>query len=270
MNHMRFTTSHSHHPAKVFGGGAAVGTLGGLIGLGGAEFRLPLLISLFGFAAVQAVILNKVMSLTVVAFAIPFRSESVPFNELFSHGDIVLTLLAGSLIGAWLGADWVTKLANRTLYRLIAVLLVMMALVLIWGHALMNGVSFDLTQNERLISGIVAGFGIGVVASVMGVAGGELLIPTIMLLFGADLVLAGSLSLVVSLPTMLAGLARYRRDDRFAVLGEHKGFVAWMLLGSVAGVALGGWLLIWVANDWLLYGLAAILLLSAYKVARHP
>jgi len=42
-----------------FGTGALIGTLGGLIGLGGAEFRLPLLISLFGFEGLEAVILNK-------------------------------------------------------------------------------------------------------------------------------------------------------------------------------------------------------------------
>src|SRR6516164_9549859 len=42
-----------------FGGGAVIGALGGLIGLGGAEFRLPLLIGAFRFAALQAVILNK-------------------------------------------------------------------------------------------------------------------------------------------------------------------------------------------------------------------
>ena len=42
------------------GAGAAVGLLGGMIGLGGAEFRLPLLIGLFGFLALEAVILNKV------------------------------------------------------------------------------------------------------------------------------------------------------------------------------------------------------------------
>ncbi|MGI5349923.1 hypothetical protein ACQEU8_17320 [Streptomyces sp. CA-250714] len=40
----------------VFGAGAAIGVLGGMIGLGGAEFRLPLLISLFGFAALSAVV----------------------------------------------------------------------------------------------------------------------------------------------------------------------------------------------------------------------
>ena len=33
--------------------GASVGVLGGLIGLGGAEFRLPLLISVFGFTALR-------------------------------------------------------------------------------------------------------------------------------------------------------------------------------------------------------------------------
>jgi hypothetical protein len=32
---------------------------GGLIGLGGAEFRLPLLIGVFGFAALAAVILKR-------------------------------------------------------------------------------------------------------------------------------------------------------------------------------------------------------------------
>ena len=42
--------------------GAGVGLLGDLIGLYGAEFRLPLLTGLFGFAALQAVIMNKAMS----------------------------------------------------------------------------------------------------------------------------------------------------------------------------------------------------------------
>ena len=37
----------------------------------------------------------------------------------------------------------------------------------------------------------------------MGVAGGELLIPTIVLLYGVDIKIGGSLSLVASLPTTL-------------------------------------------------------------------
>ena len=252
-----------------FLGGVSVGSLGGLIGLGGAEFRLPLLISFYGFVAVQAVILNKVMSLVVVASAIPLRGQVVDLSEVWSHNEVIFTLLTGSLVGAWLGADWVTKLANQTLYRLIAALLVLMAVVLLWSHYFASGVQFELSFQERLIFGIMAGFAIGVVASVMGVAGGELLIPTIMLLFGADIILAGSLAIMVSLPTMLSGLARYRRDPRFVVLVEQKRFVIMMLAGSIVGVALGAWLLTLIPTDYVLLVLAGLLLLSAYKVYHH-
>ena len=48
-----------------------------------------------------------------------------------------------------------------------------------------------------IVAGLVAGFCIGIVASLLGVAGGELLIPTLVLLFGIDVKLAGSLSLAV-------------------------------------------------------------------------
>ena len=68
-----------------FAGGAVIGTLGGLIGLGGAEFRLPLLIGPFRFAALEAVILNKAMSLVVVATALLFRTKTVPLAEIGAH-----------------------------------------------------------------------------------------------------------------------------------------------------------------------------------------
>lgn len=83
-----------------FLGGAVIGALGGLIGLGGAEFRLPLLIGLFGFAALDAVILNKAMSLVVVASALPFRGQTIPWETVAAHWPAVVNLLAGSLAGA--------------------------------------------------------------------------------------------------------------------------------------------------------------------------
>ena len=46
-----------------FGGGARIGALGGLIGLGRAEFRGG-----FRFVALEAVILNNAMCLVVVAW----------------------------------------------------------------------------------------------------------------------------------------------------------------------------------------------------------
>ncbi len=98
---------HDPHPRSdlaAFSGGGVVGILGGLIGLGGAEFRLPLLIGVFRFGALDAVILNKALSLIVVASALPFRAHSVPLADVAAQWPILLNLLGGSLLGAWLGA----------------------------------------------------------------------------------------------------------------------------------------------------------------------
>ncbi|MFI0844623.1 sulfite exporter TauE/SafE family protein [Mesorhizobium sp. IMUNJ 23232] len=251
-----------------FGGGAIIGALGGLIGLGGAEFRLPLLIGLFRFAALEAVILNKAMSLVVVASALPFRAATVPFATIAMHWSIVLNLLAGSLLGAWIGAGWATRLKSESLYKVIAGLLVVIAVVLVFGHDAAAGQPL-LTGLAQLVAGIVAGFGIGVVASLLGVAGGELLIPTLVLLFGADIKLAGSLSLAVSLPTMIVGFTRYSRDQSFSVIGRNRSFLLVMAAGSIVGAFVGGQLLGIMPNGVLLPALAIILLLSALKVWRH-
>jgi uncharacterized membrane protein YfcA len=239
-----------------------------MIGLGGAEFRLPLLIGLFRFAALEAVILNKAMSLVVVATALPFRAGTVPFSEIAAHWPIIVNLLAGSLVGAWFGASWATRLNSETLYKVLASLLVMIAVVLLLGHETAAAGSL-LVGTSQMIAGVIAGFGIGVVASLMGVAGGELLIPTLVLLFGADIKLAGSLSLAVSLPTMLVGFARYSRDQSFAVLGRNRTFLFTMAAGSAVGTFIGGLLLGIVPGTILLPALAAILLISALKVWRH-
>lgn len=255
--------------AAAFGGGTIIGTLGGLIGLGGAEFRLPLLIGAFHFAALEAVIVNKATSLVVVASALPFRAATVPLGDVAAHWPTIVNLLAGSLLGAWLGAGWATRLKSATLYRVIALLLVGIAALLLFGHDQHGGGRALASGNLQLVAGVMAGFVIGVVASLLGVAGGELLIPTLVLLFGVDIKLAGSLSLAISLPTMIVGFTRYSRDRSFAILGQSRAFVLVMALGSIVGTFIGGRLLGIVPSAILLPLLAAILIISAVKVWRH-
>jgi len=261
-------TASARSRSGAFAGGTIIGTLGGLIGLGGAEFRLPLLIGAFRFGALEAVILNKAMSLVVVATALPFRTGTVPIAEVAAHWPVILNLLAGSMLGAWFGAGWATKLRSETLYRIIALLLAAIAGVLLLGHDTSAHAAI-MTGPAQVIAGIAAGFFIGVVASLMGVAGGELLIPTLILLFGADIKLAGSLSLAVSLPTMIVGFTRYSRDQSFLVIGRNKAFLLTMAAGSIVGTFLGGQLLGFLPSDVLLPGLALILVVSAVKVWRH-
>lgn len=123
----------SRKPAATFAAGTAIGTLGGLIGLGGAEFRLPLLIGLFRFEPLEAIVLNKAMSLIVVTSALVFRTRTISLELIASHWGIVANLL-GSLLGAWLGASWATQMKSTTLFKVIAVLLVVIAAVLVLGH----------------------------------------------------------------------------------------------------------------------------------------
>jgi uncharacterized protein len=200
------------------------GLLGGLIGLGGAEFRLPLLIGLFGFAALHTVILNKTMSLVVVATALPVRLLTIPLAGMAEHWDVAVNLLAGSLVGAWLGASWATRMQTRALHQVLAGLLIGIAIVL---YASRRGemTAIGLEGPTLVAAGIAAGVGIGVVASVMGVAGSELLIPTIVLLYGLDIKRAGSMPLAVSLPTMIVAFSRYSQDQSFSILASHRRFV---------------------------------------------
>lgn len=84
----------------------------------------------------------------------------------------------------------------------------------------------------------------------MGVAGGELLIPTLVLLFGC-------------------WFTSYSRDQSFAVLGRNRMFVAIMAGGSILGAFIGARLLGVIPSALILPSLAAILVFSAWKVWRN-
>jgi uncharacterized protein len=259
----------SRHPLTSFVTGASIGVLGGLIGLGGAEFRLPLLIALFGFVALEAIIVNKAISLVVVASALAFRATTVPVSTVLEHSVTLVNLLAGSLIGAWMGASLATRLIPTTLYRTIAVLLGVIALLLAFGHDPSVPARPIAVGAGLVLLGVLACLAIGAIAALLGVAGGELLIPTLVLLFGVDIKVAGSLSLAVSLPTMLVGFARYSRDRNFAVLGANRTFTLTMAAGSVVGAYVGARLLAVVPGAVLVPLLVVILILAALKVWRH-
>jgi uncharacterized protein len=260
---------NSRRSTEAMGWGAVIGVLGGLVGLGGAEFRLPLLLGPFRFRPLDAVIVNKAISLVVVAAALLFRTRSVPAVEIATHGSVVANLLGGSLAGAWVGASQATRLRTETFYRLIAVLLLAIAGLLLAGHEAVGGSALAIAPPGLYVAGMVAGFLIGVIAALMGVAGGEFIIPTLVLLFGLDVKVAGSLSLAISLPTMITGFVRYSQDRSFVVLKTNRAFVLFMAAGSILGALCGGLLLGIVPTRYLLPILALILVISAIRVWQH-
>jgi uncharacterized membrane protein YfcA len=181
---------------------------------------------------------------------------------------VVVNLLTGSLIGAWIGATWATRMRSATLYRVLAVLLVLIAVALAWNHfGDLNPLVLDHVPDPAGASGRRRHWHRGRPDGCR--RGRAAHPPTIVLLFAVDIKIAGSLALAISLPTMLVAFARYSRDRSFEVLRVNKGFVLAMAAGSVIGTILGGLVLGAVPEGVLIPLLVALLLVSSVKVWRH-
>lgn len=91
-----------------------------------------------------------------------------------------------------------------------------------------------------IISGLALGLLIGAVAALLGVAGGELLIPTLLFIYGADIKTAGTASLMISIVTVGSGLWRYRRLDVLPDRTAMRQVALPMGIGSIIGAVIGG------------------------------
>jgi uncharacterized protein len=67
---------------KAFGWCVPIGGLAGLVGLGGGEFRLPVMMYVVGYPARTAVPLNLAVSLITLTFALVVRSRAVSVAAL--------------------------------------------------------------------------------------------------------------------------------------------------------------------------------------------
>jgi hypothetical protein len=73
----RTTPRQRHTSGLAFVFAVPIAVLGGLIGLGGAEFRLPVLVGPLGHPPRRAVPLNLAVSLATIAAALAVRSRSL-------------------------------------------------------------------------------------------------------------------------------------------------------------------------------------------------
>jgi uncharacterized protein len=252
-----------------FAWGALVGVLGGLIGLGGAEFRLPVLVSVFNYRTLQSIIINLIVSLVTVTFSFIFRSGVVGLENIAANWTAIVNILAGSLIGSYVGVYYATRINERLLNRVVVVFLIFLSIVLIGHNFIFSIGSVQLPSLVKIGVGFVAGIIIGMFSSMLGVAGGELIIPTIILVFAVDIKLAGSLSLAISIPTIIMGLLKYRSQQRFKEVKSEQKFIGSMAFGSILGAFLGSSLLMYVSSSFLYVILGTILLLSALKLSKH-
>src|SRR5829696_7976978 len=248
--------------------GAPIGLLGGLIGLGGAEFRLPVLAGVFGYRARRAVALNLAISLITVVSSLLIRSSTLSLAPLFALLPLIVAMILGSVSAAYVGTALVHRVSEGLLERVILVFLVVIGTALIVEAFLPQNVPGLLPEAlpVRVVAAVVFGLCIGLVSSLLGVAGGELIIPTLVFAFGAGIKTAGTASLLISLPTVAVGVIRHRRLGSFTDHSDLTQTVAPMGIGSVIGAVAGGLFVGVVSAAVLKFVLGMVLIVSAVRI----
>lgn len=232
------------HESLALVSGAAIGTLGGLVGLGGGEFRLPVLTSVFGYATRAAVPMNLVVSLITLVASLLTRACTLSLAAVAPFAIEAVALGVGGIAGARWSANLLTRISDHRLERSVAVLLAAVGVILIL-EAFLTANPAGLMPREPVAlaaSGLILGLVIGVVAALLGVAGGELLIPTLLFVYGADIRTAGTATLMISIVTVASGLWRYGRLDALPDRQAMRLVAAPMGFGSIVGAIVGGML----------------------------
>jgi uncharacterized membrane protein YfcA len=255
-------------PAAAACAGAAVAILGGLIGLGGAEFRLPILIAIFVLYPHRAIRINLLISLVTLAMSAVSRLSFVHAASVADYKLEVICMLASGIVAAWLGAGYLERIPKNRIMGVIGLLLLGTAALLAF-ETMISGTAWALLAHDsawRAPAAVVAGLLVGTISSLLGVAGGEFIIPMLIFIFGVDIRTAGTASVLISIPVVLTGVARHWLTGHYRSQSMLVYLVLPMCIGSLAGAMVGGYLAAWVPADALRLVLAAILVISAIKL----
>lgn len=182
-----------------------VGVLSGLFGIGGGALAVPGLLWL-GLAqhAAHATSLAAIV-LTAAAAFVPFALDGVV------HPLAALTLVVGSLVGVSAGAGVMHRVPEEGLrIAFVVFLLATAARLLVGVEAHVEGHVPDL---DIVRLGALAGVGVatGALSAILGVGGGLLLVPALVIGFDFSQHAAEGTSLAVIIPTALLGAARHTR-----------------------------------------------------------
>jgi len=107
---------------------------------------------------------------------------------------------------------------------------------------------------------------VGAISSLLGVAGGEFIIPILIFIFGADIRTAGTASVLISIPVVFTGVARHWLTGHYRSQSLLVYLVLPMAIGSGIGAMVGGYMAAWAPTAALRIVLAAILAVSAVKL----
>jgi uncharacterized membrane protein YfcA len=179
----------------------------------------------------------------------------------------VIALGIGGVTAAWFAARLLSRVTDHRLERAIAGLLMVIGLLLIGERLLPAGLPAFVPAESgwRIVAGVALGLCIGTASTFLGVAGGELLIPTLIFVFGADIHTAGSAVLFISIPTVCMGLFRYGRMGLLPGRSTMLRIGLPMGIESFVGAAAGGAFAGTTSAEVLTLLLGIILIAAAFK-----
>jgi uncharacterized membrane protein YfcA len=209
--------------------GLAAGLLSGIFGVGGGILIVP---GLVFFAKMD----QRRAHGTSLAAVLPISISSLVTYWAHDHVDwpVALFLAIGAVAGALLGTKLLKTVKHEVLSMGFAAVLIISAVRLYWST---SGSGRDQLTLLICIVLIAVGVATGVLAGLLGVGGGVIMIPAMMVLLGLPNVIAKGTSLAVIIPTAITGTLRNRSasnvDMRAAVI---------VGVGGVLSAIAGGWI----------------------------
>jgi uncharacterized protein len=247
--------------------GLGTGFLAGLIGLGGAEERIWVILYLLEVPLRVMFLMNLLLSLltTSTSAFIRFELGVITPNAL----NLALTMILTSPIGGYLGSVLCHRSPERALRYFLASILLFVSIELALGaFSLLPKTSIAFTPSVQLILAAILGFFVGVIAGLIGVAGGEYRIPVFILVFGTTTKVAGTASQIVSVPTVFVSILKHRGKTKLS--SRENRVTIWLGVGSFFGVLLGLAGLV-AAPDWLIRLIFAVVLFyTSVRLYRSP
>lgn len=191
--------------------GLAVGLMSGLFGIGGGSIIVPALTLLAGFGHRRA-------AGTSLAAIVPTAVVGVISYAV--HGDVAwiaaLILAAAAVVGVQVGTWLLDKLPVVVLRGMFLVFLavVVVSLFLVIPS---RDAQLHLTV-VSVIMLVVTGLLTGTFSGLLGVGGGVIIVPALMLGFGASDLIAKGTSLMMMIPTAVSGTVGNLRHGNVDVL----------------------------------------------------
>lgn len=206
--------------------GFVSGALGGMMGVGGGILLVPLLTHVAG--APQHEAQGTSLAFIIVAALLGV----IPY---VAHGRLDLGLAAILAAGAVLGVTAGARAAHRTpAHRLrkafgVAILATAARLLAAPPATAAAAALWPWPANAAL------GLGVGFLAGLLGIGGGTILVPLLVLAEGVPQHVAQGVALLMIVPVGVAGVVSYARRGHVAAGGPLPG----LLLGGAAGALLG-------------------------------